>query len=806
MQVEFSHMSPLERLKIKEDIKESKEWSTYSAAIEQRYPIYRIQYQIIKDYISMTSVDREESARSLDRRFIQMAAETMTVIKETTLPPDEMKNAKRMCEKEIDNSLENSLNFYDRITMNYKEYQLFNNNNELFEELDVHMKRNFYFITNQVKDVFCFSDHKEINGEIFSKLLILNWKIINDTIFTYYHDNVVYPQIVFAEYLIQSCSTISVSHGFEFKTKEIMGYNSPLVTIFHRNIQVEVKFKSQKTDFQLMTILDQDKYEGLVTGFIFLIGEFRLYCKELFVDSHYYQDNKKDYIRSYIESLKKQKAVLNFETDYSNSHINTYQEQFHILHKYEANCLSKTEGNSITLTDNNFNSQGDRILNLLQKYINPYAESISYLLLYFLGFMPPVSIFKSIIWDKIYLIISQVPNFDEELQSRYVLGAFYHDWFLARGKKLNNICTCFHTFLIFNYMFHLGDFHDRNYSICSQGDKFKIKVFDLWMSPFQIRTDEIIHFLGCPYYDETNHLNASLGYYLLYWDKSRKLENGSKYTLSNLMISLQGHERLPFITIKALKTIFSNAIKNLDKIFNNDKPELMFYSQMVDYYKQAQNRLCSCYLIEKIYDSSRELLLKNPNLVDYYLEFISFDDYTKYYQVDENDQIYFQSKIESHKYLVNFSTQKLTQLYEKLLEVTNMKMIFIKKPFHFHVYGSSNLIEEHREYQKVFTETSFSSFIKNPHDVNWIFVFFSIEKDLSSFFSDSQFLDTENQIIEHFSVPANGKCFFIVFNDIVLCDMYRINLSNLKYVEDWVTDRYYHSLLFSYKNSIIQDE
>lgn len=81
-----------------------------------------------------------------------------------------------------------------------------------------------------------------------------------------------------------------------------------------------------------------------------------------------------------------------------------------------------------------------------------------------------------------------------------------------------------------------------------------------------------------------------------------------------------------------------------------------------------------------------------------------------------------------------------------------------------------------------------------------------MERDLSSFFSASQFSETENTMIELFSVPANGKCFFVVFNDVVLCDMYRINLSNLRYVEDSVTDYYCHSLLFSYKNIINLEE
>lgn len=160
------------------------------------------------------------------------------------------------------------------------------------------------------------------------------------------------------------------------------------------------------------------------------------------------------------------------------------------------------------------------------------------------------------------------------------------------------------------------------------------------------------------------------------------------------MLSLQGKERIPFITIKSLKTIFSNTIANLAKIFNCDKADTVFYSHMVDYDKQAKNRLCSCILVEKINNSSRELLLKNPNIVDHYMEFISFDDYAKYYEADENCRSIFQEKIKSHDYLVDFSTRKLTQLYEKLLDVFNMDMIFIKKPFHFHVYGSSSLIEE----------------------------------------------------------------------------------------------------------------
>lgn len=158
----------------------------------------------------------------------------------------------------------------------------------------------------------------------------------------------------------------------------------------------------------MVTCLFQNKGSGVASGFVYSIGDFNLYCKELLVDSDFYKDKKNDPVRYFMESMIRREETFNLDADHAYSYIDSHKEYFNINHQFEEK-RSKTEGNSITLTDKNNNLLGDQIHVLLQKYINPYAESISYLLLYFLGFMPPVSIFKSHIRNKIYLIVDQVP-------------------------------------------------------------------------------------------------------------------------------------------------------------------------------------------------------------------------------------------------------------------------------------------------------------------------------------------------------------------------------------------------------------
>lgn len=87
-----------------------------------------------------------------------------------------------------------------------------------------------------------------------------------------------------------------------------------------------------------------------------------------------------------------------------------------------------------------------------------------------------------------------------------------------------------------------------------------------------------------------------------------------------------------------------------------------------------------------------------------------------------------------------------------------------------------------------------------PHNIDWIFVFFSIDHDVSSFFTGKDFQEAEDELSRRYQFRDESG-FFVVFNDIVLCDMYSIYLSNLQFSEASVSDEYHHSLLFSYRAS-----
>lgn len=324
------------------------------------------------------------------------------------------------------------------------------------------------------------------------------------------------------------------------------------------------------------------------------------------------------------------------------------------------------------------------------------------------------------------------------------------------------------------------------------------------MSPDQFQLNDIISFSIIPEYDENNHSNFSLSYYNLFFDECENVEENSAFNVSRLMTTLVGRKRLTFITVKSLKMIFSSALKNLNKIFKTENHKEEFYSQLVKYCDE-KIQLVSSFLIEKIYDTSQEMLLTNPFLVDYFIDYISIDDYRKYYPVDDEDAFHFKNrskryKIDSHEYLVKFSTKRLEILYKELLKIPKMDMIFIKKPSSYHIHGNNELMTQLSNYQKSFAPNAFSDFIMKPHNIDWIFVFFSIDHDVSSFFTGTNFKETEDELSQKYQV-RDESCFFVVFNDIVLCDMYRIHLSNLQFSEASVSDECHHSLLFSYRAS-----
>lgn len=814
--MEMSNMSPTKRILLKRSIDQSNENSKYAAVVKHQYPLFRIQYQITRDYLDLPGVNKYYAHQfPLDDTYIDISINILCHIKKQE---DQTKGMdyiqiREICQKIIDNNIGNSFLFLDSFTKDYcYKYQHLNSQNELFNDIGFYTEKIFDVLFKQLK---CLHDHslnEEISGDVYSKLIVLIWKIIGDSFFQFeLEDREISHNVILIEFLIQLNSTISPPHEYKFQTQNVFGYKSPLVKLFEGNLYVEFKLKDSD-DFILNCISCYSKNEGVGAGYIYEIMDFRIYCKELFVHSDFYFDRENDQIKLYLESMKTRKSSTIAAKDHFypySERISHFDESFHIRKKNDVKPSGcQTDWVSICFDSKNYEFQNDRIQKTLKRYINAYAESVSYILLYYFGFMPSLSVIKSIITNKIYLMIDQVPLVDEEFGSEYHFGYdFYIDRHKFHGRKLNNLCACLHTFLLFNYLFHLGDFHDGNYSICSKGDKFKILIFDMWMSPFQIRANDVINFSGNPGYDEIHHLNSSLAYYLLFNDRIQNIEADSIFSISKLITSLEGEKRLPFITIKSLKKIFSNAIKNIDKIFHSENTKEELFSQLIVYNRSSKNKtlLSSNYIIEKIYDSSREILLKNQFLVDEFMDYISIEDYQKYYTVDDKDKNYFMDreeddKINSHEYLVKFSTQKLTTLYEKLLEIPQMDMIFLKNPSNYLVYGSSDLIIAHKKYKKSFATSPFSEFIRKPSNIDYIFVFFSVDQNINNYFEDSSFSETKNIIIRD-KLSSNEKCLFIVFNDIVLCDMYRIHLINQKFIQDSISDKYYHSLLFSYKRS-----
>lgn len=611
-------------------------------------------------------------------------------------------------------------------------------------------------------------------------------------------------RLIFYESIFQ-LHAIPIQHNFHLKVQyNFFGYDSPLKECFYDTcfgrltFQGEILNKSGNSTIVPISYLI--KNDGVGKGFQIHLNTTSIFVKELFVDSQAYQEIKGDNAVKYIDSLGPN--VENGENLKSKTQINPFTPSFHLRK------ITKVNWNSGTRTVQNISPDVLEILvncatKVLARYINSYAEVLSYVLLYYIKLMPPLNIIRSQFTNKIYLMVDHYVLQDEELSSKYIQAdQFQTEPADFDTKNLNNFACCIHSFLLFNYLFNLGDFHDGNYAICRSTDlnskgakKYKIVIFDLWMSPYQICCKDLLQFTKIPTHYGPSYTLSSNVYYYLYHDLNM-IDETKGSILYRLMNKNVGENRLPFITIRTLKWLFKNIVNNLGLLFNYENPQKQVYFDFILFsQKQRRNNdiiLLSCFLLFKLYDTSKETILKNKDLIK---------EYEKYNESKLNEK----EGINTQNFLNSRSQTKLIKLYRTLLDINSIPTIFIRKPKFYHCIGNSDLIKEFKLFKSSYiidTSSQFANTITSQSNIRWIFIFFSLNGNSNSFFDQSKFSTIENNLFRKYSIQTNvDNCIFTVYQSIVECDLYRMFLQHKCHFSLIDENIIYDSLLFILKKS-----
>lgn len=114
--MEFSNMSPVKRILLKKEIDSSKESSRFAASVGSQYPIFKIIYQIAKDYSDLPFVNKYYiELCPPDRAFVEIAVNILYHIKffDEQDGLEEYEQKMRII-KIIEDSLDYSLKFLDQ--------------------------------------------------------------------------------------------------------------------------------------------------------------------------------------------------------------------------------------------------------------------------------------------------------------------------------------------------------------------------------------------------------------------------------------------------------------------------------------------------------------------------------------------------------------------------------------------------------------------------------------------------------------------------------------------------------------------
>lgn len=520
------------------------------------------------------------------------------------------------------------------------------------------------------------------------------------------------------------------------------------------------------------------KLEGISEGFILNFDNRNpIYVKELFCQSSNYKNFENGFIKEFLASTRFENEII----DEIRMKLYDFISKKDIKKEYNFKIISNL-AQKVTKSYRKstiFEYHGEikskvfaRTAKILSTYINPYGEIISYINLFIFGFIPPLSFFKSVFLERFFLMIDKFPDIDEEFGTNYQYAESFKlnikNDASSRTSQINNLMIVLHSLKILNCLFHIGDLHDGNYAICSSNDemKFKIILFDLWVSPSKTRPKSLLSF---NLNDKTDRISEKI-YNILYSDENviRNVTE-SKSMITKIMNIQKGKYRLPYITIKSLKYVFQQVLtKRLNIIYSGKDIEdqmlndFNIWSRKTIINSNYEVALISQFLIEKIYEKSNLILIENDKL-------ISACDCSQ-----------------THKYFVSTSKSQIFQLYEVILsEIHNyMSYIFIKPKENYFIEGNAKF------------ESTFESFCKNnfidihhqfvteivrPKLINIFVVLLIMDNSKSIFFSSKKFKEITKFIKSQYYAD---NYLYVIYQNIICIDLYRLHfIKSIKFTE-----------------------
>lgn len=233
----------------------------------------------------------------------------------------------------------------------------------------------FISLMNLAKD-FPFLDFRHLLHEIGRNLLVFFESIFQLKILHFPHDYSIKSQVSYEK------------------------YNSPLKEIIYceysEELKLYIEIMNDDGSIEKSRLKYKTKNEGVGTGFQIHFNGHVIYVKQLFYGSNTFKQIKSQLIDNYLESATTE--TNNNEDFNATSHESPYSSSFHARKNYSR--VDEVKQKHLIFSD-----QSSTILlhqlpvfearYILDQYINPYAEMISYVILYYMGFMPPLNIIKS---------------------------------------------------------------------------------------------------------------------------------------------------------------------------------------------------------------------------------------------------------------------------------------------------------------------------------------------------------------------------------------------------------------------------
>lgn len=612
------------------------------------------------------------------------------------------------------------------------------------------------------------------NGLILSYYFETLRFIITYFPFHYYEKQLNFDRLFSYAQFIESILNINVlelPHKYNFQKFEINQtfIRIPVINfIYHEGrLYVDLQLLNGDNVSAVCLLKGMCTNEGFKIVFDNII--FSIFCRQLYVDSYAFYSYKDLFIQTFLETkyigFENQIAFKSPDIFYYLSinpkRIQTLEQKI----KNERRSMSCCEFKDIPHELNN-DAQED-----MRNYINQYGECVSYIVLFLFDISPPLNIFRSqIANDKIFLMIDQVPPQIDINDTTYTYCSNFQynrsTKFIDEMVQNINLTTCFHTFLVFNYLFFLGNGDDEDFHIyqSDNGLKFKIIRSYLWMSPVHIRCKDLIFLENGKSEDisEDDCFYESMLRKLLFDESKVEFDEMEGSPLKRIICSTIGKDRFPFITIKSVKLFLQNAItQNLNLLYHDSNPKKKIIQEFI----QLQDIPDFCFfIIAKVYETAKNLFISNPELNDIYKEF-------------EGTQ----------EFILNECKMRLKRLFKSLLfymNNENINLMFMRPKYCYHLVGQNEftrLFETFPETKDFSKDHPFVYELGNFIFTELIIILFKISKFANDFFSAQRFNQIQSEIENNFqNTQKQQNILFILIHNPVLFDLYSFYISDKK--------------------------